>query len=409
MSTAALNTSTLLAKAVHQHAALSANGLKERLFTTLFSGLVYPQIWEDPRVDMEALALGGHSRVVCIASGGCNALSYLAAGADGVDTVDLNRHHIALVKLKITAIARLPDYEVFHRFFADANHRDNPRVFDAFIAPHLDEETLRYWNERNMLGRRIDQFARGFYRRGLLGRFIGLAHAVGRIAGAKPGNILAARSLEEQKLIYERDIRPVFDHGLVRFLLKSPLALFGLGIPPAQFHSLSEHGQRSMAEVVEERVRRLACDFPISDNYYAWQAFGRRYAPGTHDNLPPYLQKRNFHDAAQAGGRLRVHHRSLTEFLATLPGRSRNAYVLLDAQDWMTPDALNHLWREITRTAEDDARIIFRTAGRDPWVFDCLDEPVAAAWRYEKETSLRLTGEDRSAIYGGFHLYTRRG
>ena len=44
-----------LAAAVHRNSALSSEGALERLFTFLFSGLVYPQIWEDPVVDMDAL------------------------------------------------------------------------------------------------------------------------------------------------------------------------------------------------------------------------------------------------------------------------------------------------------------------------------------------------------------------
>ena len=46
-----------LGKAVYQNRALSRAGLSERLFALLFSGLVYPQIWEDPEVDMEAMEL----------------------------------------------------------------------------------------------------------------------------------------------------------------------------------------------------------------------------------------------------------------------------------------------------------------------------------------------------------------
>jgi S-adenosylmethionine:diacylglycerol 3-amino-3-carboxypropyl transferase len=43
--------------------------------------------------------------------------------------------------------------------------------------------------------------------------------------------------------------------------------------------------------VLRERVRRLVCDFPFTDNYFAWQALGRGYGPaGT--ALPPYLEAR---------------------------------------------------------------------------------------------------------------------
>lgn len=64
-----------LGRAIYQNRALSKDGLSERLFALAFSGLVYPQIWEDPEVDMEAMALGEGHRVVTIASGGCNVLA----------------------------------------------------------------------------------------------------------------------------------------------------------------------------------------------------------------------------------------------------------------------------------------------------------------------------------------------
>jgi len=70
----------MIGAAVCRNRLLSAEGLRERLFTLAFSNLVYPQIWEDPAVDLEALALDGDSRVITIASGGCNVLNYLTAG-----------------------------------------------------------------------------------------------------------------------------------------------------------------------------------------------------------------------------------------------------------------------------------------------------------------------------------------
>ncbi len=84
----------------------------ERLFTLAFSGLVYPQIWEDPEVDMAALDLAPGKRILTIASGGCNVMSYLTVSPAGISAVDLNPAHVALVKLKIAAIKHLPDYEI---------------------------------------------------------------------------------------------------------------------------------------------------------------------------------------------------------------------------------------------------------------------------------------------------------
>ena len=57
-----------LKQAVHRHDAGLGAGALERLFTTVFKGLVYPQIWEDPGVDLEALELRPGARLIAIAS-----------------------------------------------------------------------------------------------------------------------------------------------------------------------------------------------------------------------------------------------------------------------------------------------------------------------------------------------------
>jgi S-adenosylmethionine-diacylglycerol 3-amino-3-carboxypropyl transferase len=79
---------SLLDAAVHQSRTLSVSGLLERAFTYAFRDLVYSQIWEDPEVDMEALDIRPDSRIVAIASGGCNLLSYLKADPARVHGVD---------------------------------------------------------------------------------------------------------------------------------------------------------------------------------------------------------------------------------------------------------------------------------------------------------------------------------
>ena len=50
---------------------------------------------------------------------------------------------------------------------------------------------------------------------------------------------------------------------------------------------------------LRERVERLACDFPISENYFAWQAFGRGYDIEGRNAVPAYLREENY-DAIKA-------------------------------------------------------------------------------------------------------------
>ena len=83
----------LLSEAVHQNRALSPAGILERTFTFAFRSMVYPQIWEDPRADMEALELTPQSRMLTIASGGCNVMSYLVGkpGAASMRSISTRR------------------------------------------------------------------------------------------------------------------------------------------------------------------------------------------------------------------------------------------------------------------------------------------------------------------------------
>jgi S-adenosylmethionine-diacylglycerol 3-amino-3-carboxypropyl transferase len=139
-----------LRRAVHQNKAASSAGMLERCFTFAFKSLVYPQIWEDPAVDMAALALGPDSRVVTIASGGCNVLAYLTADPAQITAVDLNRAHIALTRIKVAAALHLPDYDSFYRFFGEADHKANLLAYKRFLRDRLDPDTLAYWQGRDL-------------------------------------------------------------------------------------------------------------------------------------------------------------------------------------------------------------------------------------------------------------------
>ncbi|WP_104663053.1 DUF3419 family protein [Ensifer adhaerens] len=400
-----------LKNALLQHKTLSFAGFSERLFGLLFSGLVYPQIWEDPIVDMEAMRLTPESRIVTIGSGGCNMLTYLSAGPRSIDVVDLNPHHIALNRLKLAAFRHLPSHKDVARFLATQGTATNVQAFDLFIAPKLDAATLGYWNGRDMTGRRrIGVFNRNIYRTGLLGRFIAASHVLARLHGVNPEEFVKARSMREQRQFFDERLAPLFDRPVIRWITGRKSSLFGLGIPPQQFDELASlSAEKSLAAVLRHRLEKLTCHFPLRENYFAWQAFGRRYPLPHEGDLPPYLDARAYEAIRNNADRVEVRHASFTELLAGKSAGSVDRYILLDAQDWMTDQQLNDLWTEITRTADEGAVVIFRTAAEDSILPGRVSSALLDQWHYDAEASLRLGADDRSAIYGGFHIYRKKG
>lgn len=398
-----------LKRAVHRHKAMSSKGMQERLFTFAFSGMVYPQIWEDPVVDLEALQLKDGETITAIASGGCNILSYLTAADVKVTAIDLNPAHIALNKLKMSAAQYLPNYSAFHRFFAEADANENVRAYFTHLQEHLDADTRKYWESRDRLGRRrVGYFGKNLYRHGLLGTFIGASHLLARMHGRNPRNILRAKTREEQREIFEKELAPLFEKRHIRWLISKPSALFGLGIPPSQYEALKGN-ENHMAEVLRERLERLACGFDLQDNYFAWQAFGRRYASGGSGPLPPYLQREYYENLRERAKNITVVHASFTEHLANQLPESCDCYVLLDAQDWMTDEQLTDLWTQIARTSRPGARVIFRTAGEETILPGRVPDAILSRYEYDPEFGKEMTAKDRSSIYGGFHRYTLNG
>jgi len=392
-----------IAAAVVREDAEQKQRLLDRAFALAFKGLVYAQIWEDPVVDMEALAIEPGNRIATIASGGCNALSYLTADPAEIVAVDLNTAHVALNNLKRVAAQRLPDYESFRRFFAEADSVANIADYRTFIRPHLDETSRRYWEGRDLVGRRrINGFASGLYKRGLLGNFIGLAHLVARMHRIDLKQFLDAKTIEEQRTIFDEKFAPFFDRKLIRWITDQRSSLFGLGIPPAQYDALADG--KPMADVLRGRLEKLACDFPLEENYFAWQAFGRGLPLAIAAPLPPYLQAGHYAAVRARAERVTMLHANMTDMLAANDAASFDRYIFLDAQDWMSDAQLAALWTEVTRTARPGARVLFRTAAEPTLLPGRLPDDLLRRWDYREDASLDYTRRDRSAIYGGVHL-----
>lgn len=409
-----MNAEQNVLEAVRTNGIASKQGVLQKLFAVWFDAFVYNQIWEDPRVDLQALQLNENSRVLTISSGGCNALNYLIENPQSITAVDLNRYHIYLLRLKLAALKFLPTYEDFFGFYGFGKHAKNVSNYNEHIAPHLNQKTREFWESNGFFGKlfygsRINYFDQGgLYEHSRNGYFLRVFHRFSRLLGWRPDEVLKAATLAEQERLYEKNIAPFFDSLVIKIVGKMPVTMFGLGIPPQQYDELKKDlsDRRTVIDVYRERVKRLACAFPIQENYFAWQAFARRYDTENRRAVPEYLKAENHETLKSNTHKVETVIGSVTEQIKHHPQGTFNRFVFLDAQDWMNAAALTELWQAIADKAERDSRIIFRTAGASSPIESNLPKNLRSKFSYQKEHSADLFEQDRASIYGGFHLYT---
>ena len=400
---------SLVLNHVKQKGASKKQSILQKIFAVWFDAFVYNQIWEDPRVDLQALELGEKSRVLTISSGGCNALNYLLDAPEKVTAVDLNRHHIYLLNLKLSALKNLPAYEDFFNFFGFGKHEKNIKNYKKYIQPNLNEETRNFWESSSLFGKnRINYFnTGGLYEHSRTGYFLRFFHKFSHVFGYHPEKILEAKNFEEQEKFYQQHIQPFFDSPLIKTVGKLPVTMFGLGIPPQQYDELKKDlaDGKNLSDLYLERAHRLAVEYPIEENYFAWQAFARKYDTENRRAVPDYLKKENYEVLKQNAHRLNTKICSITETIKNAPKDTFNRFVFLDAQDWMNGETLTDLWQTIVSKGESGSRIIFRTAGANSPIEKYIPKILREKFDYQKEFSKELFQQDRASIYGGFHLY----
>jgi len=379
--------------------------LKDKLFALWFDRLVYTQIWEDPQIDIEALEIKSTDHMLTIASGGCNALTYLLEHPAKISVVDLNHAHIALIQLKCAAIKTLESHEDFYRFFGVAKSSSNVRIYNNIIRQQLDETSRAYWEHATFGFKRIQMFAKGFYKFGLLGQIIGVIHLGAKLHGVKLSDLLLQKTVEKQAQWFDQHVAKIFDNRLVSKICSSPYALYNLGIPPSQHMVLCNNIPSNMSEILKQRARHLATVAPISENYFAWQAFARKYDESARGPIPAYLKRENYVTLRASLDKLEVEHNNIRDKLTQLGAQSVDIVNLLDAQDWMSPQEIVALWQAIDKAARPGARVVFRTAGEYSPLKSSFTPELAQRWVRDDVLSDRLGPQDRSGIYGAFHLY----
>lgn len=386
--------------------------INNRIFKAVHHrNLIYNTCWEDPALDRVALQLGPTDRVAVITSAGCNALDYLLAGAGAVDAIDVNPIQNALLELKRAAALHL-DYPSFFELFGQGSSPQARQMYHDALRPHLSPLAQAYWD------RHIGFFAgkgwrKSFYYRGTSGLLAKLvlinAHVLHRLREPIQ-QLLDARTIDEQRAIYDQRIRERIWTPWLRWFLSRSFTLTLLGVPWPQRDQITTQYPGGVSQFIRDSLETVLRELPFHSNYFWRVYFQGHYTP---DCCPEYLRRDNFEALRAALPRLTIHTSTLTDFLKRAePGLTR--FVLLDHMDWMSfanPQALVDEWNAILTAAAPGARAIFRSAGLRVNFLDHLrvqhrgqERELGGLLHYHTALAADLHKRDRVHTYGSFHI-----
>jgi S-adenosylmethionine-diacylglycerol 3-amino-3-carboxypropyl transferase len=387
--------------------------LSSRVFAAVHGrNLIYNTCWEDPALDRVALRFQPDDRVLVITSAGCNALDYLLAGAGEVNAVDVNPRQNALLELKVAALRGL-DQPDFFELFGNGHSPYAREMYHDALRDRLSPAAQRYWDKQIVFFQGTG-WRRSFYYRGTSGFFAKLlmlqAGGLKRLRGPIH-DLLAARTIDEQREIYETRLRPRLWTRGMRWFLSRHTTLSLIGVPWPQRNEITTQYPGGIAQFIRDCVEAVVTQLPFADNYF-WRVYLQgHYTP---DCCPEYLKPENFRRLRDGLlDRLRIYTGTVTGFLRqTTAGLSK--LVLLDHMDWMSwyfPQALTDEWNAILEKARPGARVIFRSAGLQVRYLDPLrvryrgrEETLGGLLRYHSGLAAELHARDRVHTYGSFSI-----
>jgi S-adenosylmethionine-diacylglycerol 3-amino-3-carboxypropyl transferase len=307
-----------------------------RLPDSVVDKLFFAQVREDPVLEIEALEPAPAKTIVVVGSGGCTALSLLAAGAGRVVAVDLNRVQNHLTELKAVAIGGAGAMG----FLGGAPMPDRLHHYRS-IASLLSDEARAYWDAHPK------QLERGVLGAGVTEKFIGGVMTVMRTLIHPPSRIrrlLACRTLDEQRELFRREWDSRRWRALFTVLLNR--AVFRKTYHPAFFAHVDNP---SFADHFRRLADHTLTEIPMATNYFLQHMLTGTYGGAR----PPYLE-------TAGAGHLTIVDGSYTEYLRTLPDESVDGFAISNILEWFTPEQADDLFAEVVRTAVPGAGFVFR-------------------------------------------------
>lgn len=351
--------------------------------------LGYSLCWEDPAIELEALAIPPGATVVAIASAGCNVLSLLTGEAGRVVAVDYNPYQTALADLKSAAVAAL-SREEYLAFAGEAPSSARVHTYREKLAPALrTDDARRFWAGRS------DWLERGIQQAGSLEHHFGLWRGVMRMVQGdrRIRRLFECRSLAEQKKFFDAEWNRTLYRGVVRMFFNR--RALSLAKHPDHFRYVTE---KDIAGSFLLKSQHALTDLSVRDNYFLAQIFLGRYL--TPEAVPPFLQVAGYEQVRERLDRLELVTGDMASALDGLPAGGVRAFYLSNICEWMPDQEVERLFEAMTRAAAPGARATLRTllAERD------VPARYRERWKQLEPLSTELHFRDRSFLYSTYRV-----
>ncbi|GAA5862038.1 hypothetical protein JCM8547_001566 [Rhodosporidiobolus lusitaniae] len=383
-----------------------------------FRTWIYSFTWEDPRVDMEHLNITSDDSILCITSGGENAMHYAIEGKPHrIHCVDMNPCQGHLLELKTAAISAL-EYEDVWQLFGEGKHPNFRDLLDNKLSPFLTSHAYQFWRQNDKA------FSSSFYLRGYSGHALRIASWALWLAGCKSSvrKMCSAPTLEEQRKIWQKKIRPVLlSKFMTTVVLANPAFLWNaLGVPINQLKCFLK--DTSVAQFAVDTLDPVALNTHIAkDNYFYQLCLEKNYTP---ESCPAWLTPKGFaalkNDHSAALDCFRLHTDSIMNVMTRLGPDSLTIAIIMDLQDWFpdtvaNPPAPGSKACELTATIEalktalkPGGRVFFRSAGLTPWYLELYRRAgFKVECIHQREIGSKIP-IDRVNMYASFYKCTKQ-
>ena len=367
---------------------------RENLNQVQLFKLLFTLNWEDPKLDQQALRIQSGDRVFGITSGCCNILEFLLYDPSVIFAVDINPTQSYLMELKIQAFRNF-DHNEFIQFIGIENARNRVELYKDRIAEHLTEDAQQYWQGN------LNAIAKGIYFQGRFERFVNIAGKAIRIlqGNKRVKKLFKIKDSQEQKAFFD-DTWNTRRMKLIFNLMFNKRTLAKKGLNADYFHF--DDDSTSFAESFFNRYKKAVRNIPVYNNYFLSLYLQGKY--NSTDEMPDCYKKENFETIKARVDRIKIYTKDAQQWFNQMEDESIDCFALSNIAELMSLEETEILFREVLRTASQEARIIFRNLMIPREIPESLTDQIIL----NKDLSKELLATDRSFVYSKVNAYQIR-